>query len=887
MIARQILNKLIDLVALQGEIMLSRGHLKKEITLIMIFIMAALIIPMLTTADEAGNDSFENAEEITEGTHTGSLDQTDELDYYKILLDPSTIISITFSSQTENDQKLILCDPTQEERFDLRSSLEVEETDVFYLANETVRDHWFIKVDSFWSDGGNYSFRVDLDLQDDAGSGGDVNEDHSGAYEIDPGVELNGTLADLDEVDMYKIEIDPGSIVEVSFSSGSEMDQKLQFMNPNKEVKIDLRSSLEAEKTDIFYLANETVRDHWFIKVDSFWSDGGNYSFRVDLDLQDDAGSGGDVNEDHSGAYEIDPGVELNGTLADLDEVDMYKIEIDPGSIVEVSFSSGSEMDQKLQFMNPNKEVKIDLRSSMEAEETDIFYLANETVRDHWFVKVERYYSDHGSYSFKVDLDLQDDAGSGKDVSGDHSEAFQIDTNIEFNGIVGDLDEMDMYKVELEPGSMVKINFTCNAENDQKLRFMDPTKDEIFSLSSSEGVMENDVFYLANETVRDHWFVKVERYYSDHGSYSFKVDLDLQDDAGSGGDVSSEYDDPYEIEHNLAYEGVLGYLDEVDIYSIFIDMDTEVTVNFTAEPEDGFDLELLDPGRSEELSIRSSRGSEESGTIEYGNGIEAGYWYIKIETWSGVSGQYSLETHIVTTDGPSPVEISRSSVTDSSVAISWTESDDPDFDRYEIYMSSSAGDVGELSRTIDPRGTTSHEVTDLDPDTSYYFTVRVYDMSGEYADSDQLEVVTDTVGEVPSPVEVSGSSVTDSSVTISWTESDDPDFDRYEIYMSSSAGDVGELAGTIDSRGTTSHEVTDLDPDTTYFIRVNAVSKDGGSVMSDQVSVSTEDEDEKEGPALVFIICGVVLVLLIIVLVFVAVIFIVVKAVSGSKKDEE
>ncbi|MFO8050323.1 MAG: fibronectin type III domain-containing protein [Thermoplasmatota archaeon] len=631
--------------------------------------MAALIIPMLTTADEAGNDSFENAEEITEGTHTGSLDQTDELDYYKILLDPSTIISITFSSQTENDQKLILCDPTQEERFDLRSSLEVEETDVFYLANETVRDHWFIKVDSFWSDKGHYSFRVDLDLQDDAGSGGDVNEDHSGAYEIDPGVELNGTLADLDEVDMYKIEIDPGSIVEVSFSSGSEMDQKLQFMNPNKEVKIDLRSS-------------------------------------------------------------------------------------------------------------------------MEAEETDIFYLANETVRDHWFVKVERYYSDHGSYSFKVDLDLQDDAGSGKDVSGDHSEAFQIDTNIEFNGIVGDLDEMDMYKVELEPGSMVKINFTCNAENDQKLRFMDPTKDEIFSLSSSEGVMENDVFYLANETVRDHWFVKVERHYSDHGSYSFKVDLDLQDDAGSGGDVSSEYDDPYEIEHNLAYEGVLGYLDEVDIYSIFIDKDTEVTVNFTAEPEDGFDLELLDPGRSEELSIRSSRGSEESGTIEYGNGIEAGYWYIKIETWSGVSGQYSLETHIVTTDGPSPVEIS-------------------------------------------------------------------------------------------------GSSVTDSSVTISWTESDDPDFDRYEIYMSSSAGDVGELAGTIDSRGTTSHEVTDLDPDTTYFIRVNAVSKDGGSVMSDQVSVSTEDEDEKEGPALVFIICGVVLVLLIIVLVFVAVIFIVVKAVSGSKKDEE
>lgn len=87
-------------------------------------------------------------------------------------------------------------------------------------------------------------------------------------------------------------------------------------------------------------------------------------------------------------------------------------------------------------------------------------------------------------------------------------------------------------------------------------------------------------------------------------------------------------------------------------------------------------------------------------------------------------------------------------ITEDSVLLNWTKSEDTDFDRYEIYQSTSSGILGAVVATIADKETTSCRLPELSSDTTYYFTVRVIDSSGLYTDSNQLEAKTE-VASVP------------------------------------------------------------------------------------------------------------------------------------------
>ncbi len=78
-----------------------------------------------------------------------------------------------------------------------------------------------------------------------------------------------------------------------------------------------------------------------------------------------------------------------------------------------------------------------------------------------------------------------------------------------------------------------------------------------------------------------------------------------------------------------------------------------------------------------------------------------------------------------------------SDITDNSMKLTWTENADADFENYTIYMSTAEGTIGTLIHTVTEKTTTSYVVTGLSPETTYYFTIRVYDTGGLYADSNQ------------------------------------------------------------------------------------------------------------------------------------------------------
>ncbi len=824
---------------------LKRVDRLKNLNFLVILILVISVFAIPVNADQEPNDSFAEAEEITEGTYEGFVNETDKDDYYKIELEPSTKITISFVSYAEMEQQLMFYNPSHDKIFSLYSNLETEETDEYYLANETEVDYWYVQVNEYWSGGGEYTFTVDLESQDDAGSGGDVVESYGDSYEINTGIDVNGFVGDLDEADMYKVELQPSSKVTVSFTSVAEMEQELIFYDPDKESSFSLYSSLETEATDGYNLANETEVDYWYVQVNEYWSGPAGYQFRINVESQDDAGSGNDVCESYSDAYEIDTDTEVNGFLDDLDETDMYKVELQPSSIVTLSFTSLAKDDLELKFYNPNKERLFSLYSSQETEESEDYYLANETEVDFWFIEVNQYWSE-GDYHFSVNVDYQDDAGTGEDVASDDSEAYEIETDTTYGGYLNDLDQSDMYKIELEPSSIVTVSFTSFAEGDQELKFYNPNNEDVFSLYSSGESEETEDYYLANETEVDFWYIEINQYWSE-GDYQFSVNVDYQDDAGTGEDVASEYSEAFEIENDTAYEGYLMDLDELDVYKIHLIPNSVITINFTADLGDELFLNFFNPNKEEEFIIYSSGGSKGTDSLNIGDEFEAGYWFIKIGASWG-SGSYSFETHVITTSGPSPVAVSESSTTDTSITISWTENTDPDFFRYEIFLSTTEGETGYSFGFVSDQSETTYTLISLDPETTYYITVRVINTVEQTADSNQLEVTTDAGVEPPSPVTVTVEEEKENSIEISWTECKNSNFDRYEIYMSHNEGLIGDLIKTVDSRTTTSYEITGLDPETVCCISVKVVNEEEQTADSNQVTAETlEVEEDGDG----------------------------------------
>ncbi len=63
-----------------------KANILTSIVLMMTALLLIVSIPGTVSADNEPNDSFPTAEEIEEGTHTGSLYQSDNLDWYKVMV---------------------------------------------------------------------------------------------------------------------------------------------------------------------------------------------------------------------------------------------------------------------------------------------------------------------------------------------------------------------------------------------------------------------------------------------------------------------------------------------------------------------------------------------------------------------------------------------------------------------------------------------------------------------------------------------------------------------------------------------------------------------------------------------------------------------------------
>lgn len=132
-----------------------------------------------------------------------------------------------------------------------------------------------------------------------------------------------------------------------------------------------------------------------------------------------------------------------------------------------------------------------------------------------------------------------------------------------------------------------------------------------------------------------------------------------------------------------------------------------------------------------------------------------------------------------------------------SANIYWEKSLDEDFARYEIHFSTASGFAPDNSTqvlSIDTKGgevglekarsSNFTVISGLSAGEQYYARVRVVDASGLWTDSNQLSDDMDPQYSSPEPIEILSLWNQSDRVMVNWTISEEPDFLRYEVHVS-------------------------------------------------------------------------------------------------------
>lgn len=163
----------------------------------------------------------------------------------------------------------------------------------------------------------------------------------------------------------------------------------------------------------------------------------------------------------------------------------------------------------------------------------------------------------------------------------------------------------------------------------------------------------------------------------------------------------------------------------------------------------------------------------------------------------------------------------------TSVKLDWTPVTDATGYRI-LEGTTEAGPYTEIADT----DTTSYTVTDLIPDTPYYFIIEAYDADGNVARSGYAATRTPRI-EAPTGLEARPAQT---EVTLNWPTI--ADATQYQLTRSTAANGTYTVIGTVNAP-TTTYTDTGLTPATTYYYRLSAVVNGTVGDPSDPVAVTT------------------------------------------------
>ena len=185
---------------------------------------------------------------------------------------------------------------------------------------------------------------------------------------------------------------------------------------------------------------------------------------------------------------------------------------------------------------------------------------------------------------------------------------------------------------------------------------------------------------------------------------------------------------------------------------------------------------------------------------------------------------------------------STNKISTTSVDMGWQQNMDYDFYCYKLVRSQSPG-TG-LSDLIVAEIFKSQQVNYIDSDlreeNTYYYRLFVFDKGGLFSESEEVSVKLDAPV-VLTVVKLQAHCINWTSVSLTWTQSQEKEFDAYKIYRSRSAGVTisSEFVKSIYDKYQTQFTDTGLNEETTYYYRVYVFNKRGDKKAGNEVKINT------------------------------------------------
>jgi C1A family cysteine protease/fibronectin type 3 domain-containing protein len=238
--------------------------------------------------------------------------------------------------------------------------------------------------------------------------------------------------------------------------------------------------------------------------------------------------------------------------------------------------------------------------------------------------------------------------------------------------------------------------------------------------------------------------------------------------------------------------------------------------------------------RSESANANGSKiATESQGTTSYTDStvVKGRTYYYRIRPvvqdvlGNTVSGEMSAY-HVITVPYLTEETVLASIVVDSDTAVTLTWAKNTQADGYYLYRSTTAGSTGTQIKEITSNSTTSWTNTGLTPGGVYYYSIAAYVKDGDETVIGNVSAQK-AVRTKPSKTVINATTdVSDSSITVSWTQAKGAD--GYIVERQTGSGSFTQVKDITDG-STVSYEDTTVTSGYAYTYRVTAYNADVNS----------------------------------------------------------
>lgn len=168
---------------------------------------------------------------------------------------------------------------------------------------------------------------------------------------------------------------------------------------------------------------------------------------------------------------------------------------------------------------------------------------------------------------------------------------------------------------------------------------------------------------------------------------------------------------------------------------------------------------------------------------------------------------------------------------EKSVTLSWSQNNDPDFARYNLYRSNSINKFDSILFTTTLITETVFKDSLVSEGRTYYYKLIVVDSEGFKTESED-NINIPNIHPTQSVLQVDSVS---NMVMLSWTQNIDVDFARYDLYRSQSENLLGKVIHSTPVITETKFKDSSVSENTTYFYKLIVLDTEGFNTRSNIV----------------------------------------------------